>query len=54
MGAIETPFLTFLTFIQFEANLAQNNFDNNFYNAYKQKFWKSVGPSADIIFDQAL
>ena len=36
--AIETAFLTFLIFIQFEANFAQSNFEYNFYNAYKQKF----------------
>ena len=45
MGAIETPFLTFLIFIQFEANLAQSNFEYNFYNAYKQKILKNVDPS---------
>ena len=37
-GAIETPFLTKLIFTQFEANLAQSNFEHKFFNVYKQKF----------------
>ena len=49
MRAIETPFLTCLIFIQFEANLEQSNFEYKFYSAYKQKFWKYVGAFADII-----
>ena len=41
-------------FIQFEVNLAQSDFEYKFCKIYKQKFWKYVGPLADvIIFCQA-
>ena len=37
-GAIETPFLTCLIFIKFEANLTQSNFEYKFCKLYIQKF----------------